>query len=153
MLFFLWASCSDFLLVMAGRGRSRGGRGRGGVALGEGSRRAGDGFEREHDDGDWEGFTRGRPAPRLGYGDGDEQERRGGGQGEGDEQERRGGRRSHGCGVPASTAAQVSDLNPTHLAQGLGRGSEDCGRRGRGRGVGTVRPQKGKILFPRKSVN
>ena len=119
---------------MAGRGRGqagRGGRGRSGVVLGERGRA----WEREVDDGDWEGFERGRPAPRLGYGDGDEHERRG-------------GRRSRGCGVPASSAAQVSEVNPAHFAHATGRGYEDCGRRGRGRGVGTVRPAKGIFFVP-----
>ena len=113
---------------MAGRGRGQGlrGRGRDGVLGDAGACRSGRSAEefRPYDDTEFEGAERGRPAPRVDYGD---------------EQHRPG--RSRGGSGPAT---QVSDLG-----NGFGRCSDEVVRgRGRGRGVGAVRPVKGKNFVP-----
>jgi hypothetical protein len=117
---------------MAGRGRGQSGqrcRGRG-----DACRISVEDLRPDYDV-EFERIERGRPAPRVGAGD---------------EQERRGARRGRGS---ASTAAQVSDLHPAQVTQGLGRCSDECGRRGRGRGVGTVRSAKGKNFVPEEERN
>ena len=137
MLFFFPALFEACVCgTMAGRGRGQSGqlrgRGRGGVLVGEAGAclrgRSGEDF-RPYDDTDFEGAERGRPAPRVDYGD---------------EQHRLPGR-SQGGSVPAS---QVSDLGTPGFV-GLGRCTEELVRgRGRGRGVGSVRPVKGKNFVP-----